>query len=201
MLKYESFQIKFIILIFDGTEVAIRDMDLRLEEIDEENLREIWYKAYREEKPEWKEWDGPYFDDYNNYLNFEDFIKSDEYKFFINENRKCILLGNELKGVVTRYWECKKTLWLNVGIVIFDKADRKKGTGAQALKLWVDETFKAFRELEHIGLVTWSGNKAMIRCAEKIGMRKEAQIRKVRFWQGVYYDSVSYGILRDEFKI
>jgi len=34
--------------------------------------------------------------------------------------------------------------------------------------------------------------------AEKLGFLKEGQIRKVRYYQGQYYDSVKYGILREE---
>lgn len=40
----------------------------------------------------------------------------------------------------------------------------------------------------------------MMRAAEKIGMIKEAQIRKVRYWKGHYYDSVKYGIIREEWE-
>lgn len=34
---------------------------------------------------------------------------------------------------------------------------------------------------------------------EKCGMTKEAVIRKVRYLNGQYYDSVKYGVLREEF--
>lgn len=37
-----------------------------------------------------------------------------------------------------------------------------------------------------------------MRTAEKLGMTKEAHIRKVRYWQGHYHDSIKYGILREE---
>lgn len=41
--------------------------DIRLSNIDDKNLRDIWELGYREENPEWKKWDGPYFvDDYQN---------------------------------------------------------------------------------------------------------------------------------------
>ena len=50
------------------------------------------------------------------------------------------------------------------------------------------------------GLTTWSGNPSMMRVAEKLGFQKEAQIRKVRYYNGKYYDSMKYGILRDEWE-
>lgn len=49
-----------------------------------------------------------------------------------------------------------------------------------------------------IGSVTWSGNLRMMRLAEKLGLKKEAVYRKARIVDRTYYDSVSYGILRDE---
>ena len=39
----------------------------------------------------------------------------------------------------------------------------------------------------------------MIRLAEKLVLICEARIRKVRYFNGVYYDSIKYGILREEF--
>ena len=54
----------------------------------------------------------------------------------------------------------------------------------------MEHIFQTNTELEHIGLTTWSDNHRMMRAAEKIGMIKEAQIRKVRYWKGHYYDSV-----------
>ncbi|WP_423250594.1 GNAT family N-acetyltransferase, partial [Enterococcus lactis] len=50
----------------------------------------------------------------------------------------------------------------------------------------------------HIGFTTWSGNKGMQKIGEKCGMTKEGVIRKVRFLNNQYYDSVKYGILREE---
>lgn len=52
--------------------------------------------------------------------------------------------------------------------------------------------------LKHVGLTTWSGNQGMIHVAKKLGLKKEAQIRQVRYWHGIYYDSLEFGILRDE---
>ena len=39
----------------------------------------------------------------------------------------------------------------------------------------------------------------MMKLAEKLGLLCEARIRKVRHYNGLYYDSVKYGILREEF--
>lgn len=83
-------------------------------------------------------------------------------------------------------------------IVIYDESFWSKGYGKEAFKIWISQSFKDYPELEHLGLTTWSGNKRMMGLAEKLGFLKEAQIRKVRYWQGFYYDSIKYGVLREE---
>jgi len=52
--------------------------------------------------------------------------------------------------------------------------------------------------LPHIGLTTWSGNQRMMHLATAIGLNLEGRIPQVRYWQGQYYDSVKYGILRSD---
>lgn len=123
---------------------------------------------------------------------------SDQYNFHLKQSVWGIFIDQEPIGILTQHWENEKTRWLEVGIVIYAPHYWNGGYGTRALKLWIDRIFKTTDQLEHIGLTTWSGNHRMMRAAEKIGMMKEAQIRKVRYWQGYYYDSVKYGILREE---
>ena len=107
---------------------------------------------------------------------------------------------NEIIGEVNWYWKSEETLWLEVGVVIFDDKLWKKGIGRLALTLWIEEVFSAQKEIVRIGLTTWSGNKGMMKLAEKMGLKKEATYRKARILNGKYYDSVSYGILKEEWK-
>lgn len=173
--------------------------NVTLEKFREEFLKDIWKAGFREEHPEWKNWDGPYFDDdYTCFKTFEAFLKSSEYEFFMSEKCRCILSDGKPVGMVSGYWKDKKTLWFEIGITIYDSKYWSGGIGTKALKLWIDENFRKYEKLEHIGLTTWSGNIGMMKAAEKAGMKKEAQIRKVRFWKNTYYDSISYGILRSE---
>ena len=62
----------------------------------------------------------------------------------------------------------------------------------------MDRTSIQHTALVRVGLTTWSGNERMIRVAEKLGMQMEARIRKVRYYDGHYYDSIRMGILREE---
>ncbi|MGT2951340.1 GNAT family N-acetyltransferase [Streptococcus cuniculi] len=173
---------------------------LHLKAFTEADLQQIWEIGYREEWPEWKNYSAPYFDDYQAFDSFEAFKECDDYHFLRLPSVQGIFIGEKPIGMVSYYWENEKTRWLEMGIIIYDAAYWGGGYGTQALTLWTEHIFATIPELEHIGLTTWSGNQRMMKAAEKLGMTKEAQIRKVRYWQGVYYDSVKYGILREEWK-
>ncbi len=173
---------------------------LHLKPFTEGDLKQIWEIGFRAADPEWKKWDAPYFDDYQTFDSFEAFKEGNEYPFLRLPRAQGIFIGEKPIGMLSYYWENEKTRWLEIGIIIYDPAYWNGGYGTQALTLWIEHIFATMPELEHIGLTTWSGNKRMMRAAEKLGMTKEAQIRKVRYWQGVYYDSVKYGILREEWE-
>ena len=100
--------------------------------------------------------------------------------------------------MVSRTWEDRRTRWMEVGIVIYDANRWNTGVGRKALEKWTTDTFARFPELEHLGLTTWSGNARMMSCAKRLGWQQEACIRRVRYWQGTYYDSVKEGVLREE---
>ncbi|MEO1438169.1 MAG: GNAT family protein [Bacteroidota bacterium] len=107
---------------------------------------------------------------------------------------------NELLGEVNWYWKSQETNWLEVGLLLFDEANWGKGIGSQALPLWIDHVFQSKPELVRIGLSTWSGNTGMIRLAEKLQLKKEAEYRKARIVNNEYFDSISYGLLREEWE-
>lgn len=174
--------------------------DIELVRFQEEYSNQIWEVGFSKEYPEWAKWNGPYFEDYLSYPSVETFRESPDWKYLLKDNCRCILVNGTPIGMVSRNWHDEKTRWLEIGIVIYDDSYWHSGVGTRALELWTDLTFQDFPEIEHIGLTTWSGNTRMMRSAEKLGFLKEAQIRKVRYWQGVYYDSVKYGVLREEWE-
>jgi RimJ/RimL family protein N-acetyltransferase len=106
--------------------------------------------------------------------------------------------SDQFLGTVNRYWECKETNWLAIGIGIYDPQNWGKGLGFEALGLWTDHVFKALPDLVRLGLGTWSGNVGMVRLAQKLGYLQEACFRKARIVRGEYYDAVGFGILREE---
>ncbi|MBS4762213.1 GNAT family N-acetyltransferase [Carnobacteriaceae bacterium zg-ZUI252] len=172
-------------------------MDITLKPIEiNDDIYRLWQIGFSTENPEWSKFNGPYFNDYFAF-SFEDFQK--ERPFYKNtKDNWGIYVNSLLIGAVSRYWIDKNTRWLEIGIVIYDENFWSMGIGTHALQQWISKTFDDYSEIEHIGLTTWSGNPGMMRASVKLGLRQEANIPKVRFWQGVYYDSVKYGITRDE---
>lgn len=119
------------------------------------------------------------------------------------KNRKMIVNkdSNELIGQVNWYWKSEETLWMEVGIVIFNENYWGMGLGYMALKMCINEVFRDNPRLVRIGLSTWSGNERMMKLAEKIGLEKEAVYKKARIVNNEYYDALSYGILRSSWNI
>ena len=106
--------------------------------------------------------------------------------------------NNSLLGEVSYTWKSIETNWMEIGIVIFDESYWGRGLGSQALRLWITELFKEHTDIVRIGLSTWSGNAGMIKLAANLGMRQEACYQNARIVNGQHYDSVSYGLLREE---
>jgi len=108
--------------------------------------------------------------------------------------------NDELIGIVTWYWKSEETKWMEIGIVVFNENYWGHGIGYAALEMWMAKIFNEKPEIVRLGLTTWSGNKRMMKLSEKLGMKKEAEYRNARIVDGEYYDSVSYGILREEWE-
>lgn len=170
-------------------EIKIEDLDLYRELINPNQL--------------YHQFNGPYYSKMSN-EEIEEYVS--EIKINIEENKtpqkstkQIVDSENEtLVGEVSWNWKSKETNWLEIGIVIFNDQYWGKGIGAEILPIWINNVFNLFPEIVRIGLTTWSGNKRMIKLAEKIGLIKEAEYRKARIVNNIYYNSVSYGILREE---
>ncbi len=178
-------------------------MKIRLRNLSEADLPK--YEYWRMPQHKYHEYNGPYFQKLTKQEVEADIKRIVEAFEQGNSNPvpdKMIISNekDELLGEVNWYWKSKETNWLEVGVVIFDENNWGKGIGGQALKLWIDEVLRSREELVRIGLTTWSGNMGMINLAEKLGLKKEAEYRKARIVDGKYYDSVSYGILREEWE-
>ena len=146
---------------------------------------------------EWTRYNGPYF----SYTppSLEEFKSTTFASLLVGRDAQVIVYENHVVGTVSCYWECKETRWLEAGIVIYDALFWGKGIALEAIPLWVSHLFKQ-NTIERVGLTTWSGNPRMMAVAEKLGFQQEARLRKVRYHEGCYYDSVKYGLLRSEWE-
>lgn len=178
-----------------GNQIVLRDWELG-------DLKA--YEYWQTENLEWKNWDGPYYP----------LKTADELKEFLARKRTTILqqdfeeprrtlviaakASNQLLGTVSWYWQSRETNWLSNGIVLFDRQHRNRGIGFEALGLWNQYLFDRFPQIVRLDLRTWSGNIGMMRLAEKLGYTLEARFRKARIVKGKYFDSIGYGILREE---
>jgi RimJ/RimL family protein N-acetyltransferase len=106
--------------------------------------------------------------------------------------------SGDLIGRVSWYWQSQETDWLSVGIGIFDPTYWRQGIGYEALGLWSDYLFQTMPLIVRLDLRTWSGNKGMMRLAEKLGYVEEARFRMARIVNGEYFDGMGYGVLRSE---
>jgi len=168
-----------------------------LRSVEDDDLFPLWRLIYGEENPEWKKWDAPYYP--HELIGFETFSEQIHKRLSSTDVPSMLLIEKdaEIIGTVTYYWEHKPSLWLEIGIIIYHPEFWSGGYGTEALKLWIDYLLESM-PLVRVGLTTWSGNARMIRVAEKLGMKMEARIRKVRLYNGEFYDSIRMGILREE---
>jgi RimJ/RimL family protein N-acetyltransferase len=167
--------------------------------IEDHDIPILWKFIHDTKDPEWKKWDAPYFP--LEHKTLEEFTRNLKQQLTSEPvpPRAVIEVNNTVIGTVSYNWEHKASKWLEVGIVIYDPSYWNGGYGTDALKLWIDYLFNEM-PLVRIGLTTWSGNKRMIRCAEKVGMKMEGRIRKCRYWNGEWYDSIRMGLLREEWE-
>lgn len=153
----------------------------------------LWQRTYSDMT--WKDFDAPYFAFTRPTL--------DEYKtgsfarLLVGQEALLIESNSQIVGQVSCYWENESTRWLEAGILLYGSASWGQGVGRTALKLWITQLFAQY-EVGRIGLTTWSGNPRMIRCAQAIGFTLEGTLRRCRFYNGVYYDAIRLGVLREE---
>jgi len=173
--------------------------DWRAEDLD------LW-KSWMEPHHRWHRLDAPYFEPMSNgevvkrqhELNRR--IKAEDWP----DPRTSLVIADrhtlELIGRVSWYWTCKATDWRTTGISIYDSDRWREGLGTESLGLWVDYLFASLPDMVRLDLRTWSGNQAMVQLAKKLGFVEEARFRLARVVDGTRYDSLGYGILREEWE-
>lgn len=181
-----------------------KNINLVLRELEIKDLEDYFY--WNHPSREFHKFNGPYY----GRKNEEELRKQiDELRLQLLNGEKSVLKSkkliankdtDEIIGQVNWYWKSQETLWMEIGIVIFNENYWGNGIGYIALKMWINEMFTQKQELIRLGLSTWSGNERMMKLAEKLGLKKEAVYRKARIVNNQYFDSVSYGILKEEWQ-
>lgn len=178
----------------EGAKIKLRDW--QVEDIPEFSH---WIQPHHQ----WHDLDGPYYKITESEAKEKiDVLQAQikEGKFTTPRYRLVIadLKTNKLLGTVSSYWESKETNWLCAGVTLYSPETWGKGIGFEALSLWIDYLFEQHTKIVRLDLRTWSGNQGMMKLAEKLGFKKEACFRKARIVANEYYDSIGYGILREE---
>jgi RimJ/RimL family protein N-acetyltransferase len=173
-----------------------KDNELVIRPIEDQDLEKLWELTYKEESPEWKKWDAPYFE--HKAISCEQYISNKDN--IVNQDDYWIIeVDGNIIGTVSYYWEHKPSHWLEMGIGIYDPQYWSGGFGTRAFTLWINHLFNTL-PLVRVGFTTWSGNHRMVKVGEKLGMTLEARLRKCRYYNGEYYDSIRMGLLREEWE-
>ena len=167
--------------------------NIKLRKADIGELDSIYDLMFTDES--WVEFNAPYFA-YSR-PTLAEFKQKLFKRLMAGDTALLIEIDGQMVGSVSYYWEDENTRWLEIGIAIYKPQQWSRGIGRKALPIWIDHLF-ATLEIERVGLTTWSGNPRMVACAQAIGMQIEARLRKVRYYGGVYYDSIKLGVIRDE---
>ncbi|PEJ32268.1 GNAT family N-acetyltransferase [Peribacillus butanolivorans] len=183
-------------------DVWIKGRNVVLRNVKKDDLKLLWSLKYGEENPEWKKWDAPYYPheliDFNTYIDKEEKHRIYDEKMGVY-SELIMEKDHQIIGSIVYYWEHEPSRWLEIGITIFEANYWNGGYGTEAIKLFITYLFENI-EIERVGLTTWSGNERMMAVALKVGMQLEGRMRKCRYFDGYYYDSIRMGILREEWE-
>jgi RimJ/RimL family protein N-acetyltransferase len=180
-----------------GKQVVLRDW--KLEDI------EVWMR-WMTPGQAWQELDAPYFPqppeekiaEWHEKLQLG--IQTSEWPTPRANLPICLRSSDQLIGRVSWYWRERSTAWRSIGIDIYDPSYWQQGIGYEALGMWIDYLFETLPGARRLDLGTWSGNIGMMRLAAKLGFLEEARFRKARIVRGKEYDSLGFGILREEWE-
>ena len=127
-----------------------RDQNLVIRPIEKADLHRIWTFQFKEENPEWKKWNAPYYP--HKTMSLDTFLASRE-QWVHHDRRFAIEVDGILCGTVSYYWEHEPSKWLEMGILFYEGGNWGQGLGTRALKLWINHLFQTML-LMRVGFTT-----------------------------------------------
>jgi len=120
-----------------------------------------------------------------------------------NPNRRTFIVvekktGKAVGWAMIRWWRAF-SMTADLGLVIAERRLRGRGLGTEATKLLVDLAFDQYN-MHKAGLFTRADNKAAIRAVTKCGFKLEGTHREEIYFNGKFWDGLSFGLIRNEKK-
>lgn len=143
----------------------------------------------------WTELNAPYLN--YRFPSLETFAQTLFTQLCKGEIAQLIYVNHQPVGAVNFYWQNRRALQLEVGIALYDSSCWGKGIGRQALQMWITQLFMT-QSVEQIGLTTWSGNLAMMRCAKRLGFILTERDQGACYYQHYHYDRLQYTLYQSQ---
>jgi RimJ/RimL family protein N-acetyltransferase len=105
--------------------------------------------------------------------------------------------GKAVGWAMIRWWRPFSTT-ADLGLVIAEKHLRGQGLGTEATKLLVDVAFNQ-HNMHKAELFTRADNKAAVMAVRNCGFKLEGRHRDEVYFNGKYYDGLSFGLLRNDY--
>lgn len=183
-----------------STRWTVEGARVRLREFEPRDLPVV--RRWLRPGQEWKKLDAPYYPEPSPQAT-EGFVATLAEAAPPGEPpRRAAIAGSvddELLGLVTWYWESRETNWRRLGISLYDPATWRQGLGTEAFRLWTDHVF-ATTDVVRLDFSTWSGNPGMMGIGRRLGFTEEGRFRRARVVDGVHYDAIVMGVLREEWE-
>jgi len=175
--------------IFQGHLVRLRAVELTDDEVyytddarDTDNGRltdEIWFPSSREATRRWVEREAT-----RDHAN-------DEFRFQIET------LDGQSVGTLNTHTCNPRNGTYMYGLGIFSPF-RRKGYASEAIRLTLRYFFHE-RRYQKVNVEVYSFNAASIRLHERLGFQREGRLRRMIYTNGQLFDSLIYGLTREEF--
>jgi RimJ/RimL family protein N-acetyltransferase len=122
---------------------------------------------------------------------FDDYLAGTDKSTFV------IVIDGKPVGFINLHHDHARTGVAELGISIFDPAYLGQGYGREAIRLFLDWTFR-IRNYHRIWLQVSAPNTRAIQSYQACGFVEEGRLRQHDYYNGQYIDIICMGLLRSE---